>query len=87
MGFYWQNRMGGGHVWPFAGLFMFVLFIGLVVVLFALMRHYRPMTHHGPVSHARGSAIAILQERFARGEIDEDEYRRRLALLHEPPPT
>lgn len=87
MGFYWQNRMGGGHGWPFAGLFMFMLFIGLMILFFALMRHYRPMAHHGTVSHARDSAIVVLQERFARGEIDEDEYRRRLAVLHEPPPA
>ncbi|HQT99115.1 MAG TPA: SHOCT domain-containing protein [Acidimicrobiales bacterium] len=71
---------------------MMAILLGLVVILFALMRHYRPWTHggapfvHGAVaSHARSSAVVILQERFARGEIDEDEYRRRLALLDEPP--
>ncbi|MED7827284.1 SHOCT domain-containing protein [Streptomyces chiangmaiensis] len=28
----------------------------------------------------------VLAERFARGEIDEEEYRRRLGVLREEPP-
>jgi uncharacterized membrane protein len=32
-----------------------------------------------PLSHE--SAVAILKERLARGEIDEDEYLRRRATL------
>ncbi len=31
----------------------------------------------------RGSGARVLGERYARGEIDEDEYRRRLAVLKE----
>lgn len=34
---------------------------------------------HGPV---RPTAEQLLAERYARGEIDEDEYRHRLAVLH-----
>ncbi len=32
-----------------------------------------------------GSGKRLLAERYARGEIDEDEYRRRLAVLEEQP--
>jgi len=32
---------------------------------------------------AAGTPEDLLAERFARGEIDEDEYRRRLAILNE----
>lgn len=92
MGYYWQNQMGPGPGWPLVGLFMMAIFLGLVVVVFALLRHYRPWMHARETamptttpSQARSSAIVILQERFARGDIDEDEYRRRLAILHEPP--
>ncbi|WP_225920720.1 SHOCT domain-containing protein [Pseudonocardia oceani] len=32
-----------------------------------------------------GSAHDVLAERFARGEIDEEEYRRRTAVLRDDP--
>ena len=35
----------------------------------------------GPAEGPRPSPERLLAERFARGEIDEDEYRRRLATL------
>lgn len=45
----------------------------------------RPHEHtHTP---AAPSAEDILRERLARGEIDEDEYRRRLSALHAGPLT
>ncbi|MEU9206391.1 SHOCT domain-containing protein [Streptomyces sp. NPDC048415] len=40
----------------------------------------------GPVGDSRptgDSPIAVLGRRFASGEIDEDEYRRRLSVLDE----
>ena len=33
--------------------------------------------------HGRRSGEQVLAERYARGEIDEDEYRQRLAVLKE----
>jgi putative membrane protein len=35
---------------------------------------------------ASGSPQQLLADRFARGEIDEEEYRRRLAVLQNPEP-
>ncbi|WP_052440844.1 SHOCT domain-containing protein [Streptacidiphilus anmyonensis] len=44
-----------------------------------------------PGAPAGGSAEQILAERLARGDIDVDDYHRRLAALHQgtvpPPPT
>nr|WP_076971309.1 SHOCT domain-containing protein [Streptomyces sparsogenes] len=60
--------------------------------------HSRSPPHCSGAPHARQSgrppssgepgwgsrrAEDLLAERFARGEIDEDEYKRRLALLRE----
>jgi putative membrane protein len=44
-----------------------------------------------PRGAAAGSAEQVLADRLARGDIDIDDYHRRLAALHEgtvpPPPT
>jgi putative membrane protein len=64
-------------IWPLlvlAGL----LIIGYVVV--RLVSGARPPTTAG-TQPAGSSPRQILDERFARGEIDEDEYRRRRDLL------
>jgi uncharacterized membrane protein len=29
----------------------------------------------------------VLRERYARGEIDDEEFKRRLTMLRETPPT
>ncbi len=58
-----------------------------LLALFAFGRGWRNRHHRwnggsdwgDPSSHQR--ALAILQERFARGEIDEDEFLRRRATL------
>ncbi|WP_018130223.1 SHOCT domain-containing protein [Effusibacillus pohliae] len=51
-----------------------VLIIGLVIyAFFSLIAK--------PFVNKEDSALRILQERFARGEISEDEYERRRAVL------
>ena len=53
-----------------------LLFLGLWVVVFlTLGRRWRPGYGHGP------SPESVLGERFARGEIDEAEYRNRRSVL------
>lgn len=56
----------------FGGLF-FLLLIGLLV--WALARGFGP----GPTSS--GSPEEILKQRYARGEVDREEYERRLTDL------
>jgi putative membrane protein len=72
----WQgNGMGGwGPLLMTVGnLLVWVL---VVVGVVALIRYLRRVT---PAS--RPAAEELLAERFARGEIDEQEYRDRLAVL------
>ena len=61
-----------GHwfLWPLIPLFWFLLIA--VFVIFVV----RPPA--GPVADGRRSGESVLSERYARGEIDEAEYRRRL---------
>jgi putative membrane protein len=72
--------MGWGG-WLATGLVLLV-FWGLVIAGIVLLvrsvghRHEAPHEPAGPTA-----ALRILDERFARGEIDADEYNRRRQLL------
>jgi putative membrane protein len=66
------HGMGGG-MW-LGPLIMFGLPL-LIVVLVVWWLMDTPRTNSGAAP--RKDARALLDERFARGEIDEDEYRRR----------
>lgn len=82
----WDGGFGMGG-WIFGSIMMLVV-VALVVVGIVLLvrglagRHDRdgagyPQTPGG----ASGSALQILEERYARGEIDQEEFLRRKADL------
>jgi putative membrane protein len=73
---YYGDHMSGWG-W-FAMSFSAVVFWGLLIVAIVLLVRY---LHTGaPVQHPTTPEL-LLAERFARGEIDENEYRGRLAAL------
>lgn len=81
----WDGGVHGGFMAPF----MMILFIAIVVVVVVLLVRWLGGSSHG-YRHGgghRGAAKAtpsdILEERFARGEIDSTEYRERLSVLRE----
>lgn len=64
-----------------------VLLWGLAIGGIVLLAHY--LRAPGPPATTAGearSARHLLARRFARGEIDEDEYHRRLSVLDATPP-
>ena len=81
---YWGNN--GMNGWGFAAMsistvLFWVLLIAGIVLLARYLGDLRPRT---PDRLPRQRvAEQILAERFARGEIEEDEYRRRLETLHD----
>ena len=85
---YWAGA-GFGWLW----LFVPLIWIGLFVLIFALVgrRWRRGWGEHpyGPWNDGSRSAEATLGDRYARGDIDEKEYRARLEVLRAnrmPPP-
>lgn len=65
--------MGGG--WPFGGL-LWLAILGLAI--YGLVQLVRTRTPEGPVEASPGSiALKTLDERYAKSEIDRDEYLRR----------
>lgn len=71
------DHMGRGWWWVMgAGWLLFLAFLGVLGYL--LVRHATGARGSAPPT---GRADEILDERLARGEIDEDEYRRRRDAL------
>lgn len=83
------------HMWDGFGwgwtLFMgmpFLFLVAVVVLIVLLTRSTGPSTagqeRAGDGVASRDSAMAVLRERYARGEIDEDEFNRRRQVLQAP---
>ena len=74
---------GGGPGWIFHGLF--IVFCVFAIVF--LIRMFAPGGRHGFYGHGHGfhgrggSALDILEERFAKGEIDKAEFEEKRKLL------
>jgi len=84
--------MYDGHGWGWVGwivmTFGMVAFWALVITAIVLAVRWligQRGTTSGPPITGQSRAEDLLAERFARGEIDDNEYRQRLALLREHP--
>ena len=78
----WSMHGSGGWI---ALILVFTLVAATVAALVVAMDRGHAPGGPGPTGPHETDAEAdrILQRRFAAGEIDEDEYRRRRALLHD----
>ena len=73
----WQG-MGGAMGWSW--LFVALLVVGMILLVVALVRGLSGgRTKSGPTGRSR--AREILDERYARGDIDTAEYKDRLQQL------
>ncbi len=82
---YWQHgwNWGWGHM--IFGGFMMILFWGAIILMIVLaVRWLGGRSSQGVASELPGKrALDILQERFARGEIDKEEFEERRRILGE----
>jgi putative membrane protein len=79
----WHTSWGWGHM--IFGMAMMILFWGAIIALIVLLVRWL-WGHAGPQSPsptAHKTPLDILKERFARGEIDKEEYEERRKLLSE----
>lgn len=76
-GSYWDHDWGWGHM--IFGSLMMILFWGGLIVLVVLA--IRWLGAGSSKRSARRTAVEILEERFARGEIDKEEFEERKHLL------
>lgn len=77
---FYGNQMSG---WGYAFMVVSALLSWsvLAAVVYVLVRRSRP----GPATG--GHPEQVLAHRYASGEIDDDEYRRRLSILHDAAPA
>jgi len=73
---------GSGGMFIMMG-FGFLVFLALIFIAYKLMKiHHSNHSHlSSPSSLENNTAIIILNERFAKGEIDEEEYIKRKTIL------
>ncbi|WP_234543982.1 SHOCT domain-containing protein [Streptomyces shenzhenensis] len=84
---FWYDRdtSGWGRFGTSLGMIVFCgLIITVLVLLFRALRPAPDGSHHATswTEPTPPSAEQLLAERFARGEIDEEEYQRRRQVLH-----
>ncbi|MGY4711759.1 SHOCT domain-containing protein [Mycolicibacterium sp. CBM1] len=82
-GWMWGHGWGWGG-WALMSLVMVLALLALITAIVVAIRYLsasNPAPTEPPPGYARPGPEQLLAERFARGEIDEDEYRRRLSLL------
>ncbi|MBA3905955.1 MAG: SHOCT domain-containing protein [Pseudonocardiales bacterium] len=84
MMFWYGNGIGGwGYVLMTVSM---VLFWGLVIFgVVTMVRYLGRAPQRAQTGSARSQPEDVLADRFARGEIDEHEYQRRLEILHNGP--
>lgn len=77
----WDPGGWGAGEWLAMTLMMVVFWGALIALVVSLVRSFRRDQETG-TTPALTHADDVLAERFARGEIDEDEFIRRRELLH-----
>lgn len=79
-----MNTLAHAGPGPWA-LFFPLVWAAVIVTVVTVLRRFGSRRHRGPWGPRvdERSPIALLGHRFAAGEIDEDEYWRRLTVLEE----
>ncbi len=86
MGYGWDGGGWGLGGWVFMAVMMVLLWSAIILGVLMFVRYTRERT--GALSsmptESKDRARQVLDERFARGEIDADEYTKRRDILRTP---
>ncbi len=78
----WGGEWGWGHM-IFGSLAMVLLWGGIILLIVLVVRWLGAGWGGQHIPPPGKTALDILKERFARGEIDKDEFEERKRLLSE----
>lgn len=78
---HWFDGSGWVWWWVMMPLLMVVFWGGVIALVVWLVRGGRAAA--GPVADRGSRAMEILEERFARGEIDREEFESRRSILED----
>lgn len=79
---FWHPASGWGHM-LFGGLMMIIFWGGVIALIVLLIRWQGGPGGSQPHKGQAADALDILKQRYARGEIDRDEYQQRKRDLAE----
>ncbi|MBW5480561.1 SHOCT domain-containing protein [Streptomyces bambusae] len=83
---FWYDHNLGGWGWFAMSVSMILFWALIITVAVLLFRTVNRPPHEHTHTPAAPTPEQVLAHRLARGEIDEDEYQRRLAALRTGPP-
>ena len=72
---YWDN-MHSGWGW-FGGIFMLLFWVALILMIVVLVKWLASGSGSGAGAVRQSNALEILKERYARGEIEQEEFERK----------
>ncbi|NJE47677.1 SHOCT domain-containing protein [Thermococcus sp. GR7] len=75
--------IGFGYFGWFGAIFMLLFWILIIVGVVWLIKWLVEQSSSGITKTSKKSALEILDEKYARGEIDDEEYERRKRKLLE----
>jgi len=75
------HAWGGGWGGMFFGPLMMIVFLAAVVILVVVAIRWVAGAGHAATHPGRTSPLDLLKERYARGEIDKQEYEERRRVL------
>ena len=78
---FWNDSGWGVGAWLGMSLMMIVFWGGLIALTVWLVRSFRTDDETHLSQSATSHADELLAERFANGDIDEEEFQRRLGVL------
>lgn len=80
-GMMWDGGYAGGLGMIFGLLFMVLVLAALVAAVVLVLKAFGVMPGGGTQRDTTAKALDILKERFARGDIDAEEFEQRKRIL------